>query len=176
MKNIFFVTWASWVWKTSLISSLKEKYKGRETWTFLHFDSIGIPTPEEMIEKFGSWENFQKEKTYEWIEKMVNEYNDKDIIIFEGQVNLLFIKEGFSQNNFSDYEIILIDCNEDNMEKRLVEYREQPELMSEDMRNWLRYLRKQAEDFWVNIIDTSNITREEVVKSFEKILKKRKCI
>ncbi|MDA2922349.1 AAA family ATPase [Patescibacteria group bacterium AH-259-L07] len=172
MKNIFFITGASGVGKTSLVSALKDKYENREIWIFLRFDSLDVPTPEEMIEKFGSGENWQKEKTYELIKKMLNEYKDKDVIIFEGQVNLQFIKDGFSQNNFSNYDIILIDCNEDIMAKRLTEDRKQPELLTQDMKNWLNFLRRQAKDFEVNIIDTSNKTKSEVLKSFEQILQK----
>lgn len=171
MTNIFFITGASGVGKTSLVEGLKNKYSKKNNWIFLHFDSIGVPTLEEMIKKFGSEENWQKETTYKWIKKMLNEYQDKDVIIFEGQVNLKFIKDGFSQNNFSNYKIILIDCDEELMAKRLTHDRGQPELFNDDMKNWLKYLRNQANSFEVNIIDTSNISKKEVIKSFEKILK-----
>lgn len=169
MKKIYFITGASGVGKTSLVSSLKEKYINKNDWLFIYFDS-DIPTQKEMIEKFGSIENWQKEKTYEWIKKMVRKYEDKQVIIFEGQVNLQFIKDGFAQNNFSNYEIILIDCNENVMAKRLLKYRNQPELVNENMKNWLLYLRNQATDFEIPIIDTSNKTKDEVTKKFMKIL------
>lgn len=170
MKKIYFITGASGVGKTSLVSSLKEKYKNKNDWMFLHFDSIDVPTQKEMREKFGSTENWQKEKTFWWIKKIVSEFNDKEVIIFEGQVNLQFIKEGFAQNNFSHYEIILIDCSEDVMEKRLLKYRNQPELVNENMKNWLLYLRNQAKNFEIPIIDTSHITIGELTKAFIKII------
>lgn len=173
MKNIFFITGASGVGKTSLVEKLERKYGSKDNWIFLHFDSIGVPTPKEMIEKFGSGENWQKEMTYEWIKKMLNEYQNKNVIIFEGQINLKFIIDGFSQNNFSNYEIILIDCNEKVMKKRLTHDRKQPELLDDDMKNWLKYLRNQAINFGINIIDTSNITKVNVIKSFEKILENK---
>ncbi len=176
MKNIFFITGASGVGKTTLIQSLKDKYSKKNNWIFLHFDSIGVPTPKEMVEQFGSEENWQKEMIYQWIKKMLNEYQDNNMIIFEGQVNLEFIKDGFFQNNFSNYEIILVDCNEEVMGKRLTNNRNQPELLNDDMKNWLKYLRNQANNFGVRIIDTSNISKKDVMKSFEKILEKRiKC-
>ena len=173
MKNIFFITGASGVGKTSLVDSLKEKYGSRNSWVFLHFDSIGVPSPEEMIKQFGSGENWQKEMTYQWIKILLNEYQDKNVIIFEGQVNLKFIRDGFSQYNFSNYEIILIDCDEDTMGKRLTHDRNQPELLNDDMKNWLKYLRNQANTFGVNIIETSSINKIAVMKEFEKILNKR---
>lgn len=60
MKKIYFITGASGVGKTSLVSSLKEKYKNKNDWIFLHFDSIIVPPQQEMIDKFGSMENCQK--------------------------------------------------------------------------------------------------------------------
>jgi GTPase SAR1 family protein len=170
VKHIFFITGASGTGKTSLVSGLKEKYEN-ENWVFLHFDSIGILSAREMIKQCGSIENWQKNTTVLWIKKMLTEYKDKDIIIFEGQVNLEFIKTGFLQNNFLNYEIVLIDCNETVMTKRLKD-RKQPELLTQDMKNWLRFLRKQAKEFNTQIINTSNKTKLDVLKSFENILHK----
>ena len=168
---IFFITGASGTGKTTLIENLKNKFKQNSNWSFLHFDSIGVPSPEEMIKEFGSGENWQKETTFKWIEKMLIEYQETEFIVFEGQVNLEFIKDGFSKYNFSDYEIILVDCNEEVMEKRLNK-RNQPELFTDDMKNWLLFLRKQANNYNAKIIDTSSKSESEVVKSFEDILEK----
>jgi thymidylate kinase len=175
-KHIFFITGASGTGKTSLVSDLKKKYKNKKNWIFLYFDSIGVPTLEEMIKQFGSAENWQKEITFQWIKKMLSEYEDKEIIIFEGQVNLQFIKDGFFQNNFTNYKTILLDCNENIMRKRLTKDRNQPELLNQDMKNWLNFLRMQAKKFGAKIIDTSNKSKSEILKSFEEILKVNKVI
>ncbi len=172
-KKIYFITWASWVGKTTLISNLKEKYWNNQNWEFLHFDSIWVPSFEKMVEDYWSWENWQKEMTYKWIDKILNEYKNKEVIIFEWQVNLQFIKDWFSKHDFKGYKIILVNCNEKTMSKRLSEDRKQPELLADNMKNWLKYLRNQAKDFWVNIIDTSNISKNEAVESFEEILNKK---
>lgn len=164
--KIFFVTGASGVGKTSLISELEDKYGDNKRWSFLEFDSIGVPTSEEMIKEYGSVEKWQKEKTYEWIDRIVSEYN-KDIIILEGQVNPQFIKDGFERNNFSNYEIILIDCGEEVMRERLKK-RRQSELFTDDMKNWLNYLREQAKKLDVIIINTSKKDKNETLLSFEK--------
>lgn len=171
MKTIFFITGASGVGKTTLVSALENKYHNNNDWVFLHFDSIGVPSPDDMIAQFGSGENWQKQMTYRWIDTMIGEYTDKKIIIFEGQVNLKFIKEGFSNHNFLNYEIILIDCNEEKMVQRLVYERNQAELVNDDMKNWLQYLRNQAKDFGAHIIDTSNISKEAAMLQCEEIIK-----
>jgi len=169
-KFIIFITGASGVGKTSLLNNLKEKYSYKKAWEFLKFDSIGVPSNEEMIQEYGSGENWQREKTFEWIQKMVCGFPDKKLIILDGQVNLQFIKAGFERQNFSNYRIILIDCTQEIMIQRLIEERQQPWLASQDMKNWLDFLRNQAEQFHEPIINTSQISPDEVVAQFEQIL------
>jgi len=169
-KHIFFVTGASGVGKTTMILRLKEKFSQKKDWIFLHFDSIGVPSTEEMNEQYGSPSEWQKAMTFKWIEKLLSEYNEKKVIIFEGQVNLEFIKQGFAQNNFSNYKTILVHCNQQKMIERLTDKRKQPELATEDMKNWLEFLRKQAIKHGAKIIDTSEINEDEVVNQFEQIL------
>lgn len=137
------------------------------SWSFLHFDSIGVPSEKEMIEKHGSGSNWQRDMTYTWIDKMIHE--DRDRIILEGQVNLKFIKTGFAKHNFHNYQIILVDCDEEIMVYRLTEKRGQPELLTQDMRNWLKYLRNQAREFNVPNTNTSDLSEESAVLAFEKI-------
>ena len=137
---------------------------------FLHFDDIGVPSFEEMIEGFGSEENWQKTMLHQWVEKLLQAYQDKKTIIFEGQVNLKFIQEAFMQHHFSNYQIILLDCDEKTMKKRLLEHRNQPELWNEDMKNWLHYLRNQAQEFKIPILNSSEISAEKLAEIFKNYL------
>ena len=175
IKHIFFITGGSGTGKTSLVSELKKKYTNNN-WDFIHFDSIGIPSTEEMIDRSGSIENWQKDTTALWIEKILKDYKPKEIIIFEGQVNIEFIKEGFLKNNYTNYKIILIDCKSEVMAKRLITDRNQPELVNENMLNWLNFLRNQAKENKIAIIETSNKTKLEVLTDFETILKNYNAI
>src|SRR5215204_1159973 len=150
-KIIYFITGASGVGKTTLVDQLKKKYENKP-WTFLHFDTIGIPSMEEMIREFGSPSAWQEAKTNEWIERLIYDVESEEIF-FEGQVNLQFVRNGFAKHNFNNYRMILIDSNETVMKKRLVYDRKQPELFNEDMRNWLKFLRDQANKLGVTIID-----------------------
>jgi len=170
--HIFFITGASGVGKTTLVSQLEEKYHDRNDWAFLHFDSIGVPSKEEMEEQYGSGENWQKEMTKTWVQKMLSEYPDKRTIIFEGQVNLDFIREGFEQSGFSDYTTVLIDCNEEMMHHRLSTERMQPELVTPEMNNWRRLLREQAQKYGESIIDTHELDKEQAIEAFEVLLKR----
>ena len=169
MKKITFLTGASWVGKTTLVEWLKERYK-QENWAFLHFDSIWVPSLEDMEHNFGSWDNWQRETTWIWIQKMLTEFPHADNIIFEWQVRPQFIEEGFQKYGFDDYQIILVDCDSDTMGKRLAGSRDQPELFTTDMKNWLQYLRAQAQELWISIINTSSLTPEETINALKKEL------
>jgi adenylate kinase family enzyme len=167
-KAIYFITGASGVGKTTLVAQLKKKYKSTP-WVFLHFDQIGVPSVSEMERDFGSPSGWQEAKAYEWIDKLIYTYRSEKIFL-EGQVNLRFIHKGFAKHNFKNYKIILIDCSEEEVGKRLTHYRMQPELFDTDMRNWLKFLRNQAEELKITRIDSSNLSEDEVLKKFEEAI------
>lgn len=169
-KTIYFITGASGVGKTTLLSQLQKKYEDKN-WIFLHFDSIGVPSIEEMELKYGSPSGWQEANTYQWVYKLINEYHYEKVI-FEGQVNLQFINDAFAKYNFHNYKTILIDCSAEDMAFRLTHKRMQPELVNEDMINWLKYLRNQAMEFNVPILDTSRLSEEEVIRELEMIVLK----
>ena len=161
---IYFITGASGVGKTTLVTQLEERFR-EMPWAFFHFDTIGVPSLTEMEMEFGSPSAWQEAKTYEWIDRMLYECTNKKIFL-EGQVNLAFIQSGFSKRNFRNYTIILLDCSEEEMQERLTSKRMQPGLFNTDMRNWLRFLRRQAGDLGVPCIDTGHLSKEEVLKAF----------
>jgi hypothetical protein len=57
------------------------------------------------------------------------------------------------------------------MGKRLIEGRMQPGLFNSDMRNWLRFLSDQAGKLRAPCIDTSHLSKEELLKVFEETIK-----
>ena len=69
-KLIYFITGASGVGKTTLVSQLETKFR-KKPWAFFHFDKVGVPAVEEMVRDFGSGAKWQEAKTYEWIEKLI---------------------------------------------------------------------------------------------------------
>jgi RNase adaptor protein for sRNA GlmZ degradation len=101
---------------------------------------------------------------------MVNSFSDKEVSVMDGQANLEFIKTGFDKQNFKNYQIVLIDCQQNIMVKRLINERQQAWLASEDMKNWLKFLRNQAQSLQVPVIDTSNITPDQAVERLEKLI------
>jgi guanylate kinase len=165
-KRVYFIAGASGVGKTSLVECLQNKYRNTD-WAFLHFDSIGVPSVEEMEKEFGSPVRWQEARTYEWIDKIINEYDNQKIFL-EGQVNLRFIYGAFRKHHFENFKIVLLDCSENEMAHRLIEKRKQPELVNDQMRNWLLFLKNQANELEIPVIDTSNLSEENVLSAYEK--------
>ena len=99
MKTIYFITGASGTGKTTLVDELKKKYVGESRWNFIHFDSIGIPSLEEMKEEYGSPSNWQRETAFKWIGNLLESY-DAEKIFFEGQVDPSFIFQAFEKYQF----------------------------------------------------------------------------
>jgi 2-phosphoglycerate kinase len=161
--KIIFLTGASGVGKTTIVDALQAKNK--DTYLlFEHFDSIGIPSTSDMIEQAGSGEKWQKITTYKWIEKIINKYQVQDTVIIEGQTRLNYIEDACQNLGVTKYSIILIDCNWEIMQSRLLNERKQAELITNNMRNWANFLRNQARRKNIPIIDTSHKTLEDVLE------------
>lgn len=171
-KKILFITGASGVGKSTLATHLKSKYADRPDVAIFRFDSIGVPSVEQMTEMHGSPTEWQRQTTKEWVTKLLHDI-DRPIIVLEGQVNLDFIYEAFDAHHFKHFSIVLIDCNENEMFRRLKFERNQPELANDNMRNWRAYLRKQAENYNVPIINTDELSIERSIKILEEVLWKR---
>lgn len=166
--NIYFITGASGVGKSTLLDKLEQKYKSKP-WAFHHFDSIGVPSVDEMNKQYGSPSAWQEAKTYEWINQLTKE-DGYEKIFLEGQVNLQFIHNGFQNIGFTNYKIILIDCTKEQMTHRLMHEREQLDLATENMNNWLKFLKEQARELNTPIIDSNKLSVEQTLMEFEKII------
>jgi len=166
--RIIVITGASAVGKTSLVNRLKQNLDS-EKQHIHHFDSIGIPPVSEMMEQFGSPSRWQEAKTHEWISKLIRDLDNRTTVL-EGSMNIDFILQAFENNQFSQYKILLIDCEHQEMKRRLIEERKQPELANEAMSNWLIHLRVKATQHQIEIIDTTRKTIEESVNQVLKFL------
>ncbi|MBV8801388.1 MAG: GNAT family N-acetyltransferase [Gammaproteobacteria bacterium] len=173
--HIIFLTGASGAGKTTLLNALKNDLSSPEI-AYFHFDSIGVPTEAEMIKVYGSGSEWQKAMTYHWIKKIITEYKEKEYVILEGQVNLDFITDAFSGFNFHQYKIILLHCNNKTRHQRLQDDRNQPELVNDQMDSWAEFLRKQAINKNVMILDTSLMNTEEMINQFKQWMVGKKRI
>ncbi|QNF34754.1 AAA family ATPase [Adhaeribacter swui] len=167
-QTIYFITGASGVGKTTLVHLLREKYHN-QPWSFFHFDSGGVPSLAQMEKEYGSPAAWQKAKTLEWIHLLVQDGVSTKIFM-EGQTNPQFIQEGFAQQNFKNFKIILLDCPAPEVKQRLTIRRNQPELFTPHLVNWLNYLRAQAREQQIPIIETQHLTPPQLLAAFEKVI------
>lgn len=166
---IVFLTGASGSGKTTLLNALKKRTNNCST-VCLHFDNIGVPSEEEMIKKYDSPREWQRAMTHRWIKKIMREYNNKKLVILEGQVDLSFIVNAFKDINFFNYKIILAHCDHSVRHERLRANRNQPELINENMDNWSNFLKQQALEMNVLILDTTLMNKENMVDYFLKYI------
>jgi shikimate kinase len=166
---ILFISGVSGAGKTTILKKLCKQLSPQTSHCF-HFDSIGIPTIDEMIEKYGSPSEWQYAMTQTWVNRLLTEYGDKPLLILEGQINLKFIEEICKKHNFKNYRIILIHADNEIRHQRLRVNRKQPALVNQDMDDWAAFLKRQAIDMKVSIFNSNSKNLENVVQEILKIL------
>ncbi len=170
-QKIIFLTWASWVGKTTITNELKKSLENTKWVVFSSFDDEKkIPEEKEVMEKWWSWESWQEQTSLEYIKNITEKNKNAVLLILDRQANLDFIEKWFEEINYKNYKIVLVTCSVDKMKKRL-EKRKQPELFNENMINWIKFLEKQAEEKWVKILDTSEISVKESILEIKKLIK-----
>jgi dephospho-CoA kinase len=117
MNKIFFVIGASGSGKTTVINALDKA--GLSEFKTVYFDSIGVPTLEEMIAKYNGPEEWQRIKTAEWVKTIKETLISDTHVILDGQTRPIFIEEACIENEIIAYEAILFDCSDEERTKRL---------------------------------------------------------
>ena len=168
MYKLYFVTGASGSGKTTAIRRLEET--DTAGFQFCYFDSIGVPSPEEMEKEYtAKGKDWQQEKTLEWVEKIKSEYLPKTEVLFDGQMRPMFIEQSCKENNVANYQVILFDCNDEVRTQRLIG-RNHAELANEQMMNWARYLREESKKNGYIVIENSSRSPEETVQALKDII------
>jgi dephospho-CoA kinase len=167
---IIFITGASGAGKTALIDRISAMLP--QDGECFHFDSIGVPSVEEMTQKYGSPSEWQKAMTEQWVAKLTRDYRNKKLLVLEGQVNMDFIASAMAHVKHDNYEIILVHCDKEVRHKRLLENRVQPELINDDMDMWAFFLKRQAEQKRTTILDSTVRDKDDMAEWFLRHLKK----
>lgn len=158
MKQLFFIIGASGSGKTTVVKEIEKMML--PDFKTIYFDSIGVPSIDEMNDKYGGPEQWQRVKTVEWIEKIKQEFLAKVNIIFDGQTRPSFVEEGCASMDLIKYSVILLDCSDEERRKRLFD-RGQKDLADENMMNWAKYLRNECKQRGYQILDTTFLKASE---------------
>jgi len=159
-KKLFFLIGASGSGKTTVTKELERR--GLAGFKILYFDSIGVPSVEEMNVKYGGPEEWQKAKTIEWVQLIKRDFLPNTHVLFDGQTRPLFIEKACYESGIKEFEIILFDCSDAERKRRLIA-RGQANLADENMMNWARFLRKECQHRGYPIIDNTHMQIEATV-------------
>lgn len=163
-RRVCWVLGASGSGKSAAVACLAARQ--REGLRCLHFDSIGIPSWEVMRRDFGNPENWQAEATRNWLRRIAEDRDPSPLTILEGQTRPSFAHDAAAVFSELDLDLMLLDCSAATRATRLRE-RGQPELANEQMQAWAGYLRDQAELLGMPVIDTTELTIEQVADAIE---------
>ena len=117
LKKIFFLIGASGSGKTTAAKELERR--GLANFKILYFDSIGVPSIEEMEAKYGGPEEWQKVKTIEWVRVIKRDFLFDTHVLFDGQTRPSFIENVCHKNGIKKFEILLFDCSDEERKRRL---------------------------------------------------------
>jgi len=168
MKELLVLTGASGAGKTTVARRVEAK--NLPNVVVRCFDTIGVPSFEQMVREVGSLEAWQRAKTIEWIGTLSRAYAGDAAVLFDGQTRAAFVREGCQLHGVTNYQVVLFDCSDAARRERLAG-RGQPELASAEMMNWARYLRVESQQAGDAIIDTTELTVEQAEAAVLEILR-----
>ena len=146
------VTGASGVGKTSALAALGEQIEPRLLPMFA-FDSLGVPSADEMQLGWETPRGWQKAMTWFWVRAAKSVYRTRPLVMLEGQFDPQYAIAAASANGVR-VAIALIDVDDATRRDRLMR-RGQPELATDEMATWAGYLREQTAVLGGSIIDGS---------------------
>jgi dephospho-CoA kinase len=158
------LTGASGSGKTTIALAIEAAHP---EFTVLRFDTIGVPTSDVMAafgtshQPGGAW---QRAMTLQWFDRIAPLLAAGNRVLFEGQMRIAFIQEALALHAIRKARVILVECNDETRAARLTEARGQPELASDSMMRWGRYLHQEALRSGCEMLDTGAASLAECVR------------
>lgn len=157
--HILVITGASGAGKTAAVRALEEReLPGVRCF---YFDSIGVPALEVMRREHGGGEQWQAWATREWLRKLDQLAPTVQVAVLDGQTRPSHVA-AVAKTLVRGVHTVLLDCEQEERERRLQVGRRQPELVTNQMASWAAYLRGQADALLVDVIDTSQLSPPSV--------------
>ena len=109
--TLFILTGASGAGKTSIANAVASI--SDIPIDVYNFDSIGIPTLEQMVAEYDSGEEWQKAMTLLWMKRLALEKNASSHILLEGQMRFSFIEAAAIETGIErEYSTMANDVDE----------------------------------------------------------------
>jgi hypothetical protein len=161
LPALLFVTGASGAGKTTLVRALESLRLPRIR--CYYFDSIGVPSAEEIQTRFGGPAEWQAFATGQWIDHLSKNADANEVAVLDGQVRPSVVETMLERAEIKVARIALVDCGIEERHRRL-HARGQSELATPEMDCWAAYLRGQADALRLSIVDSGRLSREEAVE------------
>jgi len=126
-----------------------------------YFDTIGVPSADEIAEQHGSGANWQAWALDQWLTRLTSHGEGAALAVLDAQVRPSMVRKQFVQHGVERGHVVLVDCDYAARNARLRGPRGQPELANWLMDTWAASLRGQADALDLPIIDTTNASIDE---------------
>jgi hypothetical protein len=128
-----------------------------------YFDSIGVPSPEEMRTRFDGPAEWQAFATGQWINRLSRNADSAEVAVLDGQVRPSVVETMLERTGVRIARIVLVDCDHEERNRRL-HARGQGDLANPEMDCWAAYLRGQADALSLPILDSGRLFKEEALE------------
>ena len=146
------VTGASGVGKTTVLATLREHIDARLL-PMIEFDSLGVPTDDEMTRCWDAPRGWQKMMTYHWVYTTRQIFRMRPLVILEGQFDPQYAIAACSAHRMKNH-VALLDLDDTARTARLAK-RGQPELATKDMATWAAYLAENTRALGGTVVDAA---------------------
>jgi energy-coupling factor transporter ATP-binding protein EcfA2 len=120
-----------------------------------YFDQIGVPSPTEIVERFGDGAGWQAWALDQWMERLARNDDGARLAVLDAQVRPHAAVEALRRHGIIRGRVVLVDCGYDERNARLRGPRGQPELATPDMDCFAAYMRGQADALGLPILNTT---------------------
>jgi adenylylsulfate kinase-like enzyme len=150
---VLVVTGASGAGKTTLVRRLAAL--GLPGVGCYEFDTIGIPSADEIAARFGDGAGFQAWALGEWMARLARNADRVRVAVLDAQVRPRAARDALAEHGVGTGKVVLVDCDYPERNARLRGPRGQPELANAQMDGWAAYLRGQADALELPVVDTT---------------------
>jgi thymidylate kinase len=144
------ITGASGAGKTTAVAALREQIERRVLPT-LELDMLGVPSTDEMQAAWESPRGWQKAMTWHWVYTARHVYRTHPLVVLEGCFDPQYAIAACSAHRVRSV-VVLLHATDDVRQARLAK-RGQPELETDDMRQWASYLHEHTQQLGGAVVD-----------------------
>ncbi|HEY5944562.1 MAG TPA: hypothetical protein VIV40_03685 [Kofleriaceae bacterium] len=146
------ITGASGAGKTAVLDALRDRIEPRALPT-LAFDSLGVPSSDEMHAAWESPRGWQKAMTYHWVHTAKHVYRTHPLVVLEGSFDPQYAIAACSAHRMR-FAVVLLHADQAVRRARLAK-RGQAELDTTEMTSWASYLHEQTQQLGGLVIDAT---------------------